>query len=207
MRLLERVLAEGGRSQGTLTDEIDGIDELLTRQRRAEFSIDEAVRRFVAAHGVTPAQSHVEWFRFTAISMVDDFVVPLPYVRTTLGALRERGIALAILTNGWNPMQQHKAERAGFRETVLVSSDIGMQKPELRAFAALLDVLKTAPAETWYVGDDPHGDVAGAAAAGMRTVWLDWEAKTFPSDVPRPEYTIARFDHLLELLPLPARTR
>lgn len=205
LRLLERVLAEGGSSDGTLTDEIESIDELLKRQRRAEFSIDEAVRRFVAAHGVTAAQSHVDWFRRTAIALVDDVVVPLPGVEQTLDALRERGMVMAILTNGWNPMQQRKAERAGFRESVLVSSDIGVQKPALQAFEMLLGALKTAPEETWYVGDDPRGDVAGAAAAGMQTVWIDWEAKEYPADVVTPGHTITRFDELLELFPAPAR--
>ncbi len=205
LRLLERVLAEGGRYEGTLTDEIDGIDELLTRQRRGGYSIDEAVRRFVAAHGVTPADSHVEWFRRTAVAMVDDLVVPLPGVAQTLEGLRQRGIAMAVLTNGWNPMQRRKAERAGFRETVLVSSEIGVQKPAARAFEILLDTLKTPPGETWYVGDDPCGDVAGAAAAGLRTVWIDWERKAYPVDLQAPGYTIARFEQLLALLPSPAR--
>jgi HAD superfamily hydrolase (TIGR01509 family) len=205
LRLLERILAEGGCYEGTLADEIDGIDGLLKRQRSAEFSIDEAVRRFVAAHGVPPAESHVEWLRRTAMAMVDDLVVPLPGVAQTLAALRERGIPIAVLTNGWNPMQRRKAERAGFHETVLVSSEIGVQKPAVRAFEILLDVLKTPPEETWYVGDDPRGDVAGATAAGLRTVWIDWERKTYPADAPPPGHTIARFEQLLALLPTPAR--
>ena len=204
LRLLDRILAEGGRYEGTLTDETDRIDELLTRQRRGEFSIDDAVRRFVGAHGVTPAESHVEWFRRTAVGLVDDMVVPLPGVGSTLEALRERGIAMAVLTNGWNPMQQRKAERAGFRDAVLVSSEIGVQKPAVRAFEMLLEALKTPPGETWYVGDDPRGDIAGAAAAGLRTVWIDWECKAYPEDVPAPGHTITRFEQLLTLIPAPA---
>ena len=55
LRLLELVLVEGGRTCGTLADEIEAVDELLARQRGGEFSIDEAVRRFVADHGIAPA--------------------------------------------------------------------------------------------------------------------------------------------------------
>ena len=46
------LLNEGGRPVGTLADEIDNIDDLLARQRAGEFSIDDAVRRFVGARGL-----------------------------------------------------------------------------------------------------------------------------------------------------------
>jgi HAD superfamily hydrolase (TIGR01509 family) len=205
LRLLESVLSHGGRSVGTLSDEIDGIDELLTRQRHGEFSIDEAVLMFVASHGVSAEQSYVEEFRRTAVGLVDDLVVPLPGVGRTLASLRERGLRMAVLTNGWNPMQRRKAQRAGFAGTLLVSSEIGVQKPAPRAFEMLLGALGTQPHASWYVGDDPRGDVAGAQAAGMQTVWIDWERKAYPPDVCTPDRTIHAFDELLDLFPAPVR--
>jgi HAD superfamily hydrolase (TIGR01509 family) len=205
LRLLESVLNHGGRSVGTLSDEIDGIDELLKRQRRGEFSIDEAVLRFVAAHDAPAKQSYVEEFRRTAVALVDDLVVPLPGVSRTLASLRERGLRMAVLTNGWNPMQRRKAERAGFTGTLLVSSEIGVQKPARRAFEMLLGALGTQPHASCYVGDDPRGDVAGARAAGMQTVWIDWERKEYPPDVCTPDHTIHAFDELLDLFPAAVR--
>jgi HAD superfamily hydrolase (TIGR01509 family) len=205
LRLLESVLSRGGRSAGTLSDEIDGIDELLTRQRRGDSSIDEAVRGFVAAHGVAPNESYVEEFQQTAVALVDDLVVPLPGVGRTLAGLRERGVRMAVLTNGWNPLQLRKAERAGFSGTVLVSSVIGVEKPAPGAFGMLLGALGTPPQTSWYVGDDPRGDVEGARGAGMQTVWIDWERKVYPTDVRPPDHTIHAFDELLDLLPAPVR--
>src|SRR5215469_485672 len=80
LRLLEVLLREGGRAVGTLADEIESIDELLAAQRRGEFSIDDAVRRFVAAHRLEPIDRYVDIFRQTAVEMAGDFVVPLPGV-------------------------------------------------------------------------------------------------------------------------------
>jgi len=200
LRLLEMVLSEGGRTLGTLGDEIENIDALLARQRRGEFPIDDAVRRFVAERDVEPAERHVEGFRLSAVDMVAEFVVPLPGVRTTLRALVDRGIAVAILSNGWNPLQLCKAERTGFRGPILVSSEIGERKPAPQAFEALLQTLGTDPSRTWYVGDDPHGDVAGAQAMGLRTVWINWEGKVYPSAQRPPDHSIEAFAELLDLL-------
>jgi len=207
LRLLELVLRAGGRAAGTFSDEIERIDELLARQRRGEFSIDDAVTRFVAAHGLEPSGDYVEIFRRSAVDMVDEFVIPLPGVQPMLAGLRERGIAVAVLSNGWNPLQVRKAERAGFRGTILVSSEIGVQKPAPAAFERLLEALGTDAEHTWYVGDDPHGDVAGAQRVGMRAVWMNWERQEYPPELTQPDYTIADFAELLESLPAPARAR
>jgi HAD superfamily hydrolase (TIGR01458 family) len=43
-------------------------------------------------------------------------------------------------------------------------------KPSAAYFAAALDALDADPALTWMVGDDVEADVAGATAAGLRTV-------------------------------------
>ncbi len=201
LRLLDALLNEGGRPVGTLADEIDNIDDLLARQRAGEFSIDDAVRRFVAQRGLEPAGRHVEWFRRTAVEMVPEFVVPLPGVKPTLEALRERGIAVAVLSNGWNPLQTNKAEQAGFAGPILVSSEIGWLKPAPQAFEKLLRTLGTDARQTWYVGDDPRCDVAGAQALGMPAVWIDWERKAYPPALRPPEHTIREFQELLKLLP------
>ncbi len=207
LRLLELLLREGGRTVGTLADEIENVDKLLAQQRRGEFSIDDAVTRFVTEHALEPAGRYAEIFRRSAVDMVKEFVIALPGTQAMLEGLRERGIAVAVLSNGWNPLQLRKAEQAGFRGNVLVSSEIGVQKPAAVAFERLLGTLGTDPGQTWYVGDDPYGDVAGAQRAGMRAVWMNWERKQYPPDLAPPEQTIADFHELLEVLPAPAGAR
>lgn len=201
LHLLESMLPRGGHTLGTLSDEIDAIDDLLHRQRCGEFTIDDAVRIFAREHGVTGDDATVEQFRTKCVTMAEDFVVPLPGVAPTIAALGDRGIVVAVLTNGWNPLQRRKAERAGFTGPVLVSSEIGERKPSTAAFERLLQALGTLPAQTWYVGDDPAGDIAGAQQAGMGTVWINWERQIYPDSLRPPDHTIAEFPQLLELLP------
>jgi len=203
LRLLEVLLARGGRTLGTLADEIESIDALLGRQRHGEFTIDDAIRRFVGEHGLEPDDSYVETFRSSAVAMVDEFVVPLPGVKRMLETLRRRGIAVAVLSNGWNPLQARKALQAGFEGPVLVSSEIGERKPQPGAFELLLQRLGTPPQQTWYVGDDPSVDVAGSQEAGMSAIWINWERKEYPQRLAPPRHTILTFDDLLELVVSP----
>jgi putative hydrolase of the HAD superfamily len=201
MRLLEEIEEDGGRGLGTLDEEAEKIDELLAWQRRGPASIEDAVERFARDRGAQPKASYCERFRTMAVEMVDDFVIPIPGVKPMLAELRARGIAVAVLSNGWNPLQIRKAQRAGFEGPVLASADIGQQKPGARAFDALLDALGTRPENTWFVGDDPHSDVDGSRSAGLHAVWFDWEKKTFPPELLAPSYTIHSLDELLEVLP------
>jgi HAD superfamily hydrolase (TIGR01509 family) len=57
-------------------------------------------------------------------------------------------------------------------EAVVVSEDLGLRKPRREVFAAALRALGVEPEETLHVGDNLTADVAGAAALGMRTVWI-----------------------------------
>jgi HAD superfamily hydrolase (TIGR01509 family) len=205
MRLLELVEERGGRIIGSLSDESDRIDELLDEQRHGSFPIADAVRRFVSDRGVEPRDFYIERFVKMALEMVDEFVIPLPGVKRTLAALRERGMPVAVLSNGWNPLQIRKAQRAGFEGPVLASADIGQQKPSARAFEALAGALGTQPGRTWFVGDDPRSDVNGSRDAGFQAVWFNWEAKPFPPDLPPPPYTIHKLEELLDLLPAAVR--
>ena len=207
LRLLERIETDGGRRSDNLDDEIAQIDALLQRQRKGAFPIEDAVREFAIAHGAEPKDAYVEQFRSMAVAMVADLAIPLPGVREMLRALRERGIPVAVLSNGWNPLQIKKAQRAGFEGPVLASADIGVQKPSAAAFAALLSALGTPAERTWFVGDDPNSDVDGSRLAGLGAVWFDWEGKTFPSELAPPPHTIHAAMELLDLLPLGEEVR
>lgn len=207
MRLLEEIERDGGRGEENLDDEIARIDELLEWQRKGPATIEDAVTRFVREHGGEPKASYVEYFRTMAAEMVDEFVIPIPGVNTMLDGLKERGIVVAVLSNGWNPLQIRKAQRAGFEGPVLASADIGQQKPGARAFEALLGALGTRPQHTWFVGDDPHSDVDGSRSAGFHAVWFDWEKKAFPPELLPPPFTIHTLGELLDIVPVGEEVR
>jgi putative hydrolase of the HAD superfamily len=202
LRLLELLISAGGKAIGTLEDETRHIDVLLEQQRSGAFGIDEAVERFCGPRlPHTDLHPYVHTYKKFALESVDYFVVPLPGVRALLQMLRRSGVRTAILTNGWSPLQEHKAARVGFEGPVVVSERIGVQKPDPKAFKALVDALGVPLENAWFVGDNPQTDVAGSIAAGLRGIWLDAESVSYPSDLPAASQVIHSLDELMDLLP------
>lgn len=200
LRLLDAACEQGGRCIGTLAEEIVRIDDLLAKQRSGACSIEEAVVQFMRERGADDPFAFVADYKRTAVDMADSFVIPQPGVREMLAELRRRSIPYAILTNGWSPLQQKKAECVGFDGAVLVSSDLGIQKPDARAFAALAHAVQAAPAEVAFVGDTPQSDVAGSIRAGMQGVWFDAEGAAYPDALPRPSQVIHSLAELAALV-------
>lgn len=202
LRLLEQLLAAGGKPIGTLDEEITHIDDLLAQQRSGAFAIDEAVERFCGARlPHTDVHPYIQAYKNFALESVDYFVVPLPGVQALLQNLRRSGVRMAILTNGWSPLQERKAARVGFEGPVVVSERVGVQKPQKEAFAALVAALEVPVSQAWFVGDTPATDVAGSIAAGLRGIWLDAESVTYPSGLAKPNVVIHSLEELVDLLP------
>jgi HAD superfamily hydrolase (TIGR01509 family) len=200
LHLLGQVIEAGGTPLGPLAEESNAIDALLAYQRGGGCSIEDAVNRFVRERGVAPRVDFVEGFKRMALAMGETFVVPDPDAKAAIDTLAGAGVALGVLSNGWSPLQDLKARRAGFDGKVLASADIGVQKPDPRAFAELARLLEVDPCNAFYVGDDPRTDVVGALSAGFHAVWLDNEGKTYPPDVPAPSHVIRSLRELPDLV-------
>lgn len=191
MRLLEL--------RDPLVTEIERIDALLVKQRSGACTIEQAVESFVAQRGADPA-GFAERYKALCLSMVEAFVVLEPGARELCKTLHERRVPHAILTNGWAPLQQRKAQAAGFRGPVIVSAEIGTQKPSREAFAALGRTLGVEDGAIAFVGDAPESDVAGAIAAGMQGIWFDAEGQTYPGSLPAPSQVIHSLAELYAFL-------
>jgi putative hydrolase of the HAD superfamily len=101
----------------------------------------------------------------------------LPRVsREVLGALRAGGHRLGVLTNGLPSTQRGKVRALGLEdlvdEVVYAAEHAPDGKPAHACFATVLARLDVAADCAAFVGDHPEKDIAGAAAAGMRPIWM-----------------------------------
>ena len=93
-------------------------------------------------------------------------------VGATLGTLRGRGIAVAVVTNLTTHVQLEKLVRLGIDEHVdrlVTSEEVGREKPSAIPFTTALSAFDLRPSEALMVGDNVETDIAGANAVGMET--------------------------------------
>jgi len=86
-----------------------------------------------------------------------------------------------------------------FFSTTVFSDENGYCKPHRTMFEKALIELSEEPSQTVHVGDLIHTDVAGAKAAGMKTVWFNTSRRINPGLL-RPDYEIGAFPEVIVLL-------
>jgi putative hydrolase of the HAD superfamily len=85
-------------------------------------------------------------------------------------------VALGVVTNGEGEPQRAKLAAIGLSErfrVMVASGEEGVAKPDAEIFALACERLGVEQEQTAHVGDRLDLDAEGAAAAGLRGVWLD----------------------------------
>jgi putative hydrolase of the HAD superfamily len=125
-----------------------------------------------------------------------------PRVPATLETLRERGVGLALVTNGDTSHQRRKIEEQGlapFFDLILIEGEFGAGKPHESVYRHALGVLGARPEEAWMVGDNLEWDVAAPQRLGLHGVWVDGEGRGLPAAAPvKPDRIIRAFPELVE---------
>lgn len=199
------MLGEHALARGVAYDVAEAevaIDDDLARSRGGGAPVELAIAGFFERFAPAGSASldTAQEFRDRVVARAPEFVKPVPGADELLEALDAAGIPYALLTNGWSPLQEEKARLIGFRGSVFVSERIDARKPDRAAFDQLLKHFALPASAVWYVGDDPETDVAGAVAAGLTSVWFDWEGRSYPQELARAHHTIANLSELPALL-------
>lgn len=125
-----------------------------------------------------------------------------PDAHTTVDALRDAGVKLALITNGAGVTQRAKIERFDLEHRfhhIQIEGEFGQGKPELDVYRHALDKLGVAPAEAWMVGDNYEWEVVAPQSLGICGIWYD----PFDAGIPahataQPSRVIRRLAELVE---------
>lgn len=148
--------------------EVDVVAAALTARRPKGEVFSELVDRL----GL-PTEADSVWHDYR--SQMPSLVTVTDEDRSALAELRAAGWTIGIVTNGMLDNQEGKIRRTGldaFVDGWVVSGAVGVRKPAPAIFEALATRLGCA-LEGWMIGDSLELDVAGGAAVGLRTAWLN----------------------------------
>ncbi len=110
-------------------------------------------------------------------SRFGDFVDIFPEAPAVLEKLRDTGYKVGVVTNGPSLLQHHKMDVSNLNQycdIVVVSGDIGIDKPDSGIFIYSANLLNFKCSECVYVGDHPVNDIEGALNAGMIPIRMNY---------------------------------
>ncbi len=112
------------------------------------------------------------------------------------------GYRMGIVTNGIPDLQWEKINVSGiasFFDSVIISVEAGMAKPDPGIFRIALEELGVENNEVIMVGNNPERDVEGALNAGIKSVWINRDGAD-PGKNRQPDYTINDLPGLFDIL-------
>ena len=135
--------------------------------------------------------------------------VPRGDVKETVIELNKRGYLLGIIANTITETEiPDYLEVYGLTEyfkTVVLSSKLGIRKPNPEIYWEAARRIGVEPAKCVYVGDNPVRDVEGTQAAGYGMMILFMEPATLAKEPPtkdvKPDITIKAMKDLLDIFP------
>jgi len=145
-----------------------GADGAWARLERGELTLVEFAPAFeaecrAAGHAVRALEM---------MARMAEAAAPRPVMLAALRALRERGYALAALTNDWEGDGGGGAARDALRalfDAFVASSVVGLRKPDPRIYAFVCGKLGVRPSEAVFL-DDIGRNLKAAREFGMATI-------------------------------------
>ena len=125
-----------------------------------------------------------------------------PEVPAALGALKDRGMRLAILSNGTPAMLEAAVKNSGIQgliEKNFSVEEVGIFKPDPRVYRIAVDGLPVKPEEIVFQSSNAW-DAAGASAFGFKVAWVNRFGQSRERLPGRPDAEIGDLMKLPDLL-------
>ena len=104
---------------------------------------------------------------------------------------------LHIISNGFKESTLTKMEVCGLNcyfKNVIISEDVGINKPDKAIFEYALDKAKASKQESIMIGDSIEADIRGALGYGIQAIFFNPGNKELPDDV---KWQISHLEELL----------
>lgn len=126
----------------------------------------------------------------------------MPHAKEILTYLRPK-YKMYILSNGFTELQSRKMQSAGiahYFDGMILSEDIGVNKPNPAIFTHALQVAGSTAEESLMIGDNYEVDIEGAQRVGIDQVFYNISKKDLNPEHPQPTFTITSLLELKKIL-------
>lgn len=127
---------------------------------------------------------------------------PVRGAKLVIGNLA-RKFQLGVVSNGFPDEQYRKLKALNIKhlfDCIVLSGEIGIQKPNPRIFWKATALLARKPRECLYVGDSYETDIIGAKKAGMWTCWFNPGNLVPSQEHVKSDFEISVLDEILRIL-------
>ncbi|MBI1213658.1 MAG: HAD-IA family hydrolase [Alphaproteobacteria bacterium] len=178
------------------------------RHKEWRTKLDEA-RRIIVSRAFSGIEERIAQTQELRDAIADRFtrlreeeMKLFPGASETLDTLRDRGVRLALITNGSGDVQRGKITRFALEhrfDHIQIEGEHGFGKPEEKAYLHALSSLGLGARDVWMVGDNLEWEVAAPQRLGIFAIWHDAYEGGLPADSKiRPDRIITRLPQLLE---------
>lgn len=178
------------------------------RHKEWRTKLDEA-RRIIVSRAFSGLEERIAHTQALRDAIADRFtrlreeeMKLFPGASETLDTLRDRGVRLALITNGSGDVQRGKITRFALEhrfDHIQIEGEHGFGKPEEKAYLHALSSLGLGARDVWMVGDNLEWEVAAPQRLGIFAIWHDAYEGGLPADSKiRPDRIITRLPQLLE---------
>lgn len=118
------------------------------------------------------------------LDLTRDALVPVPGAISTLGRLRQRGVATGLISNCTEEVALvwEESPFAGLLDVTVFSATAGCMKPDPRIYELALGELAVRADEALFVGDGANDELGGADRVGMTPVLVHRDGEEPPWD-------------------------
>lgn len=136
--------------------------------------------------------------RFSEIR--DAAMKPFPGALETLRFLNDKGVRLALVTNGSASSQREKIERfdlSGYFDFIYIEGEHEHGKPDHEVYDYTLRKLDTGYSNAWMVGDKYEWEVLAPQELGIKGVWVNSHGKVLNGNSVKPFLTLSSLSELM----------
>lgn len=192
----------------TLVDERQAYDErarAMLKESGISFEQYTAKRIFFSQKGLDGDSEAARFFNLKKTPWPSGFERLFPNAERTLSYLKKKGYKLGIIANQL-PGAKERLKDFGILEcfeTLAISSELGMQKPDERIFLWALEASMCTAHDAVMIGDRIDNDIIPAKRIGMKTIWINRNPNMTKLDsglLGFADHTVYTLDGLRDLL-------